>query len=339
MGLGRRSDILEEMRSLAASDPKKARVAFGSLLADHPEVAQDVLESASRPGEGRLRQMIATVFRTSPEATSLEPWLRRWQEVESDEFTRSAILAALDGQVGVAPRRHASPMPLRQAAEAYRYVADRLCHRIRNALPLPGAQVERLARLARDTRDPVMGKELAEIHAALQAGFRRVARSVEFDTGDEYLIWGAIPLLAWLDAAAVDFSARFGHARLSIVGAPVVRRLTVEATPFILDTLFGNIWSNAVQAAEPVPCAIELRCALDEVHDTIDILVFDNGPGFAERHLEAAFSQTFSTKSPTRGRGLLEVADAAARLQGSVELTNTETGVYRLRVTLPVKRL
>ena len=76
---------------------------------------------------------------------------------------------------------------------------------------------------------------------------------------------------------------------------------------------------------------------LDTGRGVIDMLVLDNGPGFAETHLETAFQQVFSTKADSRGRGLLEIADAVLRLQGTVELTRANTGEYRIRISLPVE--
>ena len=71
-------DVMANLRWLAASDPKRARSAFQAILQGQEAVLNDVLTSASRPGDGRLRQIIAMVFRTDPKATVLGPWLRRW---------------------------------------------------------------------------------------------------------------------------------------------------------------------------------------------------------------------------------------------------------------------
>ena len=89
------NDSLTHLRWLVASDPKQARTAFQAILNGHANLLNEVLEAASRPGDGRLRQTIATVFRTDPSATVLEPWLRQWLEVEPDEFTKNAIESAL----------------------------------------------------------------------------------------------------------------------------------------------------------------------------------------------------------------------------------------------------
>lgn len=328
--------VVTTLRWLAASDPKQARTAFCALLQGDAALLNDVLKSASRPGDGRLRQMIATVYRTDATATALEPWLRQWIEIEPDEFTKSAIANALSARIPEVPPR---PSPRSQAAntvEAYRYVADRLCHRVRNAMSLPSAQLARLAHIARDVGDPVLQTELMEVLAGLQTGLRRISRNVQFDTGDDYLTWQSIPIVAWLEASANEFASRFGHAKFVVTCDQVVRRTTVRATRFFLETAFGNLWSNAVQAVEP-PCRIDVQCALDSQKGQVEMLIVDNGPGFPETHLETAFQQVFSTKSDSRGRGLLEIADAIVRLQGTVQLSRSANGEYRIRISIPVE--
>ncbi len=115
-----------------------------------------------------------------------------------------------------------------------------------------------------------------------------------------------------------------------------VRRIRIRATQFFLETAFGNLWSNAVQAVES-PCQIEVQCALDSERNQIEMMIVDNGPGFPETHLETAFQQVFSTKSDSRGRGLLEIADAITRLQGTAQLTKVGNGSYRIRINIPVE--
>jgi signal transduction histidine kinase len=332
----RQNDALSNLRWLAASDPKQARAAFLALLQDQEKSLNEVLTSASRPGDGRLRQMIATVFRTDVNATILEPWLRQWLEVESDEFTKAAIQSALASRAPAVAARPTSRSPASQTIEAYRYVADRLCHRVRNALTLPSAQIKRLEHLIGEVNDAVLRQELAEILAGFQTGFLRVSRNVQFDTGDDYLTWQTIPLVSWLESTANEFASRFGPAKHAVICDPAVRRTKVRATRFLLETIFGNLWSNAIQAVDS-PCNIQIQCALDSARGIIDILVLDNGSGFPEMQLETAFQQIFSTKSESRGRGLLEVADAVLRLQGTVELANVATDEYRIHIHLPVE--
>lgn len=329
------NDVLENLRWLAASDPKQARATFQAFLQNGDAAVNDLLTSASRPGDGRLRKMIATVFRMDTGATSLEPWLRRWLEVEPDEFTKAAIESALANRTPTPPRA-TTRNPATETLEAYRFVADRLCHRIRNAMTLPNAQIKRLEHLIGDINDAALKNELMEILAGFQTGFVRISRNVEFDTGDDYLTWQSIPLVNWLYSMEKEFTARFGPAKIVVTYDPVVRRANVRATRFFLETIFGNLWSNAIQASEP-PCRFEIQCAVDSKRAMLDILVLDNGPGLTETHLDTAFQQVFSTISQARGRGLLEIADAVIRLQGSVELAKVTPDEYRVRISMPVE--
>jgi len=331
--------VLDDLRWLAASDPKRARATFQEILQHGGDALDNLLAVASRPGDGRLRQMIATVYRTDTTgATVLEPWLRRWLSVEPDEFTKAAIESALVSRTAAPAVRPTPRSPAAQALEAYRFVADRLCHRVRNAMSLPGAQIKRLEHLIPGVSDAALKNELMDIFAGIQAGFVRISRNVEFDIGDDYLTWQPIPLTNWLRSMEKEFTGRFGPAKLVIACDPAVRRVIVRAPRFLLETIFGNLWSNAVQAADP-PCRFEVQFALDSERAVVDTLILDNGPGFAETHLDTAFQQVFSTKSQTRGRGLLEIADAVVRLQGSVALVKAAAGEYRVRIGLPVEAL
>lgn len=328
---------LDHLRALAASDPKAARVAFNALLGGPADALSSFLKAASRPGEGRLRQMVATVFRTNATANDLEPWLRGWREVESDEFTRNAIDAALESRSPTPLQKPTARSSLIQSAEAYRYVSERLCHRVRNALTLPGTQINRLERLADRATDAETRAELTGILGGLQTGFRRIARSVEFDTDDGYLAWQSIAIVPWLETSSSQLASRFGSAKLLVNGDALTRRVRSQATRFHLDTLFGNLWSNAIQAVEPAECVIEVQCAVDSRKRSLLMLVIDNGSGFTASHLDTAFSQTFSTKSASRGRGLLEMADAVLKLQGDIRLVAVQGREYRIQIQLPIE--
>jgi len=330
------NDIVDNLRWLVASDPKRARATFQAVLQRGGDAVNQLLTSASQPGDGRLRQMIATVFKTDAGATILESWLRRWLEVESDEFTKAAIESALASRSPTPTARATVRNPVVPTLEMYRFIADRLCHRIRNAMTLPNAQIKRLEHLIGHAADPVLRNELMEILAGFQTGFVRISRNVEFDTGDDYLTWQTIPLVNWLHSMEKEFAARFGPAKIFLTCDPIVRRMGVRANRFFLETIFGNLWSNAIQAADP-PCRFEIQCAVDSGSAILDMLILDNGPGFTAAHLDTAFQQVFSTKSQSRGRGLLEIADAVMRLQGTLELTKATTGEYRVRIRLPVE--
>ena len=333
-------ELYDRLRRLVASDPKQARAAFGGLLSDGPAAAlRDVLERATRPGEGRMRQMIATAARLENSATVVEPWLRRWLAAESDEFTREAVSAALrsaEPAPPAAPRRLEMPAHF---VEAYRYAAERLCHRVRNPLTRSAVLLLRLEQLARDAAGPREREELTAIYGDLQTFFQRVNRVVEFDVEGNYTAWRTFRLGEWLENAAPMLAGRHGTASLAVRGAAEGRQSYVRATEFLLETVFGNVWANAVQAAEQAgEAACRITVDLRVADGQVEALLSDSGPGFLEQQTEAAFRFPFSTKSETRGRGLLEIAEAVGRLQGGVRLVAARPGEYRIQIRLPAER-
>lgn len=328
--------VFDRVRREAVTDPKAARQTFAALRSVGGERLREFLELASRPGESRARGVIAVGARLSNTCAELEPWLRRWADAEPDEFTRSAIgaaLATIPGKTEPKPSPPARPLPTELVA-TYRYVSDRLCHRVRNAMTAPNAQLLRLESILRRVEDQTVRGELTEILGALKSGFGRVGKGVQFDTGDDYLTWQAIELASWLETARSDFAGRFGPAQFDITGPVEARRLRIRSTPFLLDTAFGNIWTNALQASG-TPCSITAAFAVR--NGRLEIVLSDNGPGFAIGHLDVAFKETFSTKPGARGRGLLEIADAVLHLEGDIGLVEVTAGVFRIRIYLPVE--
>lgn len=325
--------LFEDLRRLVVSEPKQARGDFSKILTSGAGRLEAVLEMASRPGEGRIRQMIATVARLNPD-TRLDPWLKKWLGVEADEFTKAAIKGAIEQSSP--PKRSTTQRRSHpnHFVEAYRYVSDRLCHRVRNSLTLPGAQFIRMQNCIDDIQDPALQSELSEILASLRLSYQRISRSVEFDTGDGYLDWMEFDIVEWIERSAGEFSSRYGSASLSVEVSQGGRKHRVRATKFLLETMFGNLWSNAVQAAA-APCTIRFDCSFVDREKKLRLTVFDNGQGFSKEHQDTAFQQAFSTKSSSRGRGLLEIADAVAQLQGTVGFVEISPNEFRIRIELP----
>lgn len=323
-----------QLRKLAASDAKQARSTFCAFLVRPKEEVICVLEQASRPGEGRVRHMIAIAARLDPQTDRVvTPWLKQWLPVETDEFARSAIASALESN----PRFDAPPPPVWEMPanfiEAYRYTAERLCHRIRNPLTRSASLLLRLERLTRTSTESERA-ELVEIHHQLRALFERLGQVVDFDVDEKHVIWQSIPLGEWLNRVSPNLATRYGPATFVVSGTPEAQHAVIRATTFLLETAFGNLWVNAVQATEQEQsCYITADFRLHK--SSIEVLLSDNSLGFTSSDAEAAFRVPFSTKSASRGRGLLEVAEAVSRLHGTVQLIEINPEEYRIRIDFP----
>jgi signal transduction histidine kinase len=326
--------VYEGLRRLAATgDPRRARDELLRIMSVEPGLLPAVLDRASRAGEGRVRQVAASAARVDAAARSLlQGWLARWHAVEPDEFTKRALGSVL------ADDRAAPPPPVKAAAElprdfadTYRYVTERVCHQVRNALAPADTELIRFERVVRTLSDPAAKAALTDILGSLQAGFDRASRAVEFDRGDGYMTWAAVDLADWLGRAAVGFAGRYGQASL-VLRSKTPARPRVWAAPFLLDVVFGNLWANAVQK---VGAGCEFVVEITTEDRTIDVLVRDSGPGFDDAARAAAFDSRYSTHPGNRGRGLLEIAEAVDRLHGRVAVVAVAGDGHRVSIRLP----
>lgn len=62
---------------MAVSEPKMARQTFCQLVVGSPETLNGFLELASRPGESRLRHVVAAAMRLDLPELDLGSWLRQ----------------------------------------------------------------------------------------------------------------------------------------------------------------------------------------------------------------------------------------------------------------------
>ncbi len=321
-------------RLAAAGDPRRARDEFLRVMSAQADLLPALLDRASRPGEGRVRQVAASTARVDPAArTRLHEWLVRWHAVEPDEFTKRAIgLVLAPDRVADPPARASAELP-REFADTYRYVTERVCHQVRNALGPADTELLRLERVVRTLSDPAAKAALTEILGSLQAGFDRASRAVEFDRADGYMTWAGVDLVDWLSRAAAGFGGRYGHANL-VLRAASPTRFRVWAAPFLLDVVFGNLWSNAVQK---VGTGCEFVVEFSRSERSVQVLVRDSGPGFDDAARAAAFEARYSTNPGNRGRGLLEIAEAVERLHGRAAIVAVIGTGHRVSIRLPLE--
>jgi sigma-B regulation protein RsbU (phosphoserine phosphatase) len=87
----------ERLRHLAVENPREARKAFLRILDSGGSALEQFLGQISSPADGRLRHLVASALRTSRDKERLAPYLIAWHEIETDEFAKRAIAAALRG--------------------------------------------------------------------------------------------------------------------------------------------------------------------------------------------------------------------------------------------------
>ena len=138
---------------------------------------EQFLGQISSPADGRLRHLVASALRNDRDKGRLAPYLIAWHEIETDEFARRAIAAALDG--------------VKTASAAQTALAQEVA-RLTTAIGREMAQRERLNReleIAREVQEHLFPQRLPAVPGLDYCGQCRPAREV----GGDYYDFLALP--------------------------------------------------------------------------------------------------------------------------------------------------
>jgi signal transduction histidine kinase len=325
--------LYETLRRLAVEDPREAKRVFLALFEENSEELSEFLARLRKPNEGRLRQVVANAVRAHPEKGRIVLRLVEWRELETDEFTRRAIDGALldvDSAAARSGRFEPYSVSPGDLADTYRYVSDRLRHRLRNAMLAAQTQANRLKKLMSANLGPDVETVVAKLNDAMVSMGRELEAT---DVDPEYFRHRSIALADWLRRLNTRYATQYTPVKLRLVNT---ERSTfrISANDYLLESLFWNIWLNAHQAVGPdCEISIEFRAA----GNRLELLISDNGSGFPEELKDVFFQQIYSTKTVGRGRGLLEIRDAVERLAGRIELFEARSSEYRIRIYVPLE--
>src|SRR5215831_4766531 len=160
----------ERLRRLAVEDPREARKTFLTLFDSGGSVLEQFLGQIASPADGRLRHLVASALRNSRDKERLTPYLIAWHEIETDEFAKRAMAAALDGV----------------KAESQTALAQEVA-RLTTAIGREMAQRERLNReleIAREVQEHLFPQRLPPVQGLEYCGQCRPAREVGGDYYD-----------------------------------------------------------------------------------------------------------------------------------------------------------
>jgi signal transduction histidine kinase len=323
----------ERLRILAIEDVRAARRLIGETL-DGPG-RDELLAKSSGPGEGRLRQLIANVVAGRPDRDDYAARFADWLDLETDEFARRAITAALRDVSARDRRRVEAPVIDPHLVECYRYVSERLTHEVRNAMATPWRHFRALRDRVGEIADVETRASLSALVERVRGTFDDLNRIVQFDADDDFFRLRPIAICGWVRAMSEEFSRRYKKVELVFEGDGELA-VRIHANDFLLRLIFWNLWLNSHQATDG-NCRIAVRTRLH--HGELELAVVDNGAGLSAEIVGVAFRVQFSKAGGNRGRGLLEVQDAAERLHGRAELIPCPrcTGAYRVALYLPLE--
>lgn len=224
---------------------------------------------------------------------------------------------------------------------AWRDVARRIAHEIRNPLTPILLSTERLKRRYASKIDDTDGVFDRCIETILRK-VDEIARMVE-----EFSTFARMPKpsVAPFDMKVLLQSASFAQ---SVVTPDIGLELEtdLEEAPFLGDDrllaqAFGNLLKNAAEAIEGQPIENDvsghIRILLSKEAGGLEVVIEDNGPGFPADVRSKLLEPYVTTREKGTGLGLAIVNRIIADHGGSISLQNRPDGLRgaRVRITLP----
>lgn len=275
----------------------------------------------------------------------------RYMELDLDEhrvfvaLTLSSIRARHGSAGAVLVVEDLSELLRAQKAAAWREVAQRIAHEIKNPLTpiqLSSERIQRLIARAGASAAP------AELAAAVAESAGLIDREVttlktlvdEFSNFARFPASKPVPssLNSIIENALNIFDGRLKgiqvHSDLS-PGLPLI-----PADPEQMKRAVVNLIDNAAEALEKVPAReIWLRTSLDAERDIVELVVADSGPGISPESLEKLFLPYFSTKQRGTGLGLAIVSRIVSEHNGTIRVEDNRPTGARFVIELPVERV
>jgi two-component system nitrogen regulation sensor histidine kinase NtrY len=226
-----------------------------------------------------------------------------------------------------------TPLIRAQRVAAWREVARRLAHEIKNPLTPIQLSAERMRRFFGDTAGP--GRQLVDECTQTIVGeveslkglvdefaqFARMPAPRAVPTDLQRLVNETLALYDGL-LAEVAFTRQFQDLPLVRIDPDQLRRVII------------NVVDNAVEAME---CRgrIVVETAHDPGHSLVRLIVSDDGPGIPPGEREKLFLPYYSTKRRGSGLGLAIVRRIIAEHGGSIEVGDNSPRGTRFVIELP----
>src|SRR6266508_1048618 len=298
-------------------------------------LGQPALAVFGRPDLEPVGRLLAGAGRGKTEPTAHEIALAR----EGQELHLAAVATALVGDSGapegvVLVLDDVTPLIRAQKVAAWREVARRLAHEIKNPLTPIQLSAERLSRhfagappqakaLVDECTRTIVGEvESLKMLVDEFSQFARMPSPRTVPTDLPQLITHTIAL----------YNGIFADVRLEQQSAPGVPLVRLDAEQ--IRRVIINLVDNAIEAMERRG-QIVVETQLDEANSVVRIVVADNGPGIPAAEREKLFLPYYSTKRRGSGLGLAIVRRIIAEHGGSIEVGDNTPRGTRFTIELP----
>jgi PAS domain S-box-containing protein len=230
-----------------------------------------------------------------------------------------------------------------QKAAAWREVAQRLAHEIKNPLTPIQLSTERIRRLLQRAVLRGWSSELAGTLDDSAALIGREAQNLK-QLVDEFSRFARFPAAQPVPsnfneivASALHvFDGRLDGVRVHQELSPDLPQITVD--PQQMQRALVNLIDNAAEALEQSPVKdIWITTGIDPDRDVLEVVVADSGPGIAADAKEKLFLPYFSTKRRGTGLGLAIVSRIISEHNGLIRVEENRPAGTRFIIELPLE--
>ncbi len=239
-----------------------------------------------------------------------------------------------------------TPLVRAQKVAAWRDVARRLAHEIKNPLTPIQLSAERLKRHFTDAPEPTR-RLVDECARAIVAEVESLKSLVdEFSQFARMPAPKAVPadLNALLADALALYAGLLTHATIELTPAPDLPLVRLD--PEQVRRVVINLVDNAIEAltearetgrmSKDAPGTITIDTAYHPAHGVVRLRVADNGPGLPAGDRSKLFMPYYSTKGRGSGLGLAIVRRIIAEHGGSIEAADNTPHGTCFTIELPV---
>jgi two-component system, NtrC family, nitrogen regulation sensor histidine kinase NtrY len=227
-----------------------------------------------------------------------------------------------------------------QKQAAWREVARRVAHEIKNPLTPIALSAERIRRhLERGEQPDAASLAVIESCAQSIAGAVETVRTLvdEFSTLARFPASRPRPanINAIVEEALAMFNGRLDGVQITTMLAPDLPQ--VVADPEAMKRALANLVDNAAEAMQDSMLKeVQISTALLDARDSVEIVIADTGHGVSQELKEKLFLPYFSTKSRGTGLGLAIVNRIVEDHHGTIRVEENSPVGARFIVELPV---
>jgi signal transduction histidine kinase len=144
-----------------------------------------------------------------------------------------------------------------------------------------------------------------------------------------------------LTLAPVDLRSVIARAIEDVPGAADAVKVegdfpTVNGDDVLLRRAFGNLFRNSLEACDAMGMPPDIQVRGSVAKGAAQVVIEDNGPGFAPEYLGKMFQPFATTKANGTGLGLAIVQKVVVSHNGLIAAANRPEGGAQFRVRLPL---